>query len=87
MEMLFLSLSKLLCARGVARQMGINVTDLFLLACLCDVLSVPLLNQVYRLGAENLQGALQKSPCKRIYRGVDAQYPCKRACRLDLQGD
>ena len=42
-------LSKLWCARGVARQMGINVTDLFLLACLCDVLSVPLLNQVYRL--------------------------------------
>ena len=35
--------------KGVARQMGINVTDLFLLACLCDVLSVPLLNQVYRL--------------------------------------
>ena len=49
MEMLFLSLSKLWCARKVARQMGINVTDLFLLACLCDVLSVPLLNQVYRL--------------------------------------
>jgi hypothetical protein len=34
---------------GVAGQMGINVTGLFLLACLCDVLSVPLLNQVYRL--------------------------------------
>ena len=87
MEMLFLSLPKLWCARGVARQMGIDVADLFLLACLCDVLSVPLLNQVYRLRAENLQGALQKSPCKRIYKGVDAQYPCKRACRLDLQGD
>ena len=34
---------------GVARQMGVNVTGLFLLAYLCDVLSVPLLNQVYRL--------------------------------------
>jgi len=33
---------------GVARQMGVNVTGLFLLAYLCDVLSVPLLNQVYR---------------------------------------
>jgi len=52
MEMLFLSLSKPWCARGVARQMEINVTGLFLLACLCDVLSVPLLNQVYRLGAK-----------------------------------
>ena len=31
---------------GVAGQMGINVRGLFLLACLCDVLSVPLLNQV-----------------------------------------
>ena len=29
--------------------MGVNVTGLFLLAYLCDVLSVPLLNQVYRL--------------------------------------
>ena len=38
-----------LVCKGVARQMRINVTDLFLLACLCDVLSVPLLNQVYRL--------------------------------------
>ena len=35
-----------LVCKGVARQMRINVTDLFLLACLCDVLSVPLLNQV-----------------------------------------
>ena len=34
---------------GVARQMGVNVTGLFLLAYLCDVLSVPLLSQVYRL--------------------------------------
>ena len=33
---------------GVARQMGVNVTGLFLLAYLCDVLSVQLLNQVYR---------------------------------------
>ena len=40
-----------LACKGVARQMRKNVTDLFLLACLCDVLSVPLLNQVYRLGA------------------------------------
>ena len=31
--------------------MGINVTGLFLLAYLCDVLSVPLLNQVYRRSA------------------------------------
>ena len=29
--------------------MGRDVTGLFLLAALCDVLSVPLLNQVYRL--------------------------------------
>ena len=28
--------------------MGVNVTGLFLLAYLCDVLSVPLLNQVHR---------------------------------------
>ena len=34
---------------GIAGHMGINVRGLFLLACLCDVLSVPLLNQVYRL--------------------------------------
>ena len=40
------------CAKVVAWQMGINVSGLFLLAGLCDVLSVPLLNQVYRLGAE-----------------------------------
>ena len=36
---------------AVQALVGINVTDLFLLACLCDVLSVPLLNQVYRLWA------------------------------------
>ena len=41
---------------GVARQMGVNVTGLFLLAYLCDVLSVPLLNQVYRLGVSHLHG-------------------------------
>ena len=35
----------------IAGQMGTNVTGLFLLACLCDVLSVALLNQVYRLVA------------------------------------
>ena len=37
---------------GVAGQMGINVTGMFLLAYLCDVLSVSLLNQVYRLGVQ-----------------------------------
>ena len=39
----------LVCKKGCQAD-GNKCYDLFLLACLCDVLSVPLLNQVYRLG-------------------------------------